>query len=151
FTGNAGSARSVGLEVESDWRITHELDFHTALALTDAQLTESIPNVPQPSGVLGVEDGDRLPGAPRFTISNALSYRHDLDGGATLRLRLDHQFVGRSYNTFTRDGALALGDYNIFNASGGIQLSNWDLDVFVKNIGDSDGITNANFDFGADV
>jgi outer membrane receptor protein involved in Fe transport len=151
YTGNAGSARSVGLEVEADWRFTHELDFHTSMAFTDAELTQSIPNVPQPSGVLGVKDGDRLPGAPRFTISNALSYRRDLGDGATLRLRLDHQYVGRSYNTFTRAGALVIGDYNIFNFSGGVGFDHFDIDLFVKNIGDSDGVTNANFDYGADV
>ncbi len=151
YTGNAGSARSVGLEVEGVVHLTPDFDFQTAFSLNDAVLTESIPNLPQPSGVLGVESGDRLPGAPRFTMSNALIYSHALGSGRTGRIRLDHQYVGRSYNTFTQESALEIGDYNLFNLNGGITFGTISVDAFVKNVGNSDGVTNANFDLGLDT
>ncbi|HVK79815.1 MAG TPA: TonB-dependent receptor, partial [Verrucomicrobiae bacterium] len=151
YTGNAGAARSVGLEVESVFHVTPELDFSTSLSYTDAKLTESIPDLPQPSGVLGVVDGERLPGTPRFTMSNAISYTRPIGDETTLRLRLDHQYVGRSYNAFTRASALELGDFSVVNFSGGLDWGDTRFDLFVKNIGNSDGVANANFDLGLDT
>jgi len=151
YTGNAGSARSDGLELEGLVRITDDLDFQTAMAFTDAVLTESIPNLPQPSGVLGVESGDRLPGAPRFTISNAFIYSHLLSEDKQLHVRLDHQYVGLSYNTFTQESALEMGDYHLFNLTCGVDLGSVGVDVYMKNLANSDGVTNANFDLGLDT
>ena len=151
YTGNAGSARSVGAEFEGSFGLTEELTFQTAMSYNDARLTESIPNLPQPSGVLGVEDGDRLPGAPLFTISNAFVYDHQLSNGWLARVRLDHQYVGKSYNTFTRSSALEIGDYHLVNLSGGLDIGAVSVDIFVRNVFDGDGVTNANFDLGLDV
>jgi outer membrane receptor protein involved in Fe transport len=151
YTGNAGAARSVGVELEGLAKLTDELSLQVAASYDEAKLTESIPDLPQPSGVLGVASGDRMPGAPQFTMSDALIYTRPIGPDMNLRLRLDYQYVGRSYNTFTRSSALEMGDYDLFNLSAGMDFGSYSVDLFVKNLGDSDGVTNANFDLGLDV
>jgi iron complex outermembrane receptor protein len=147
YTGNAGSARSIGLEFEGSVFLTHDLELMTSFALTNAELTESVPTLIQPSGVVGVSDGDALPGSAKFTMTNAIRYTHDLGEGRAFYARLDHQYVGGSYNSFTSQGAYRMGDYRLFNASIGFDFPmGVGLSAYVKNIGDEDGATNVLFD-----
>ncbi len=147
YTGNAGTAESDGVEIEALFKVTRELDFSTAIAITDARLTQDVPDLNEPGPpASGVRSGDRLPGSPRFTIANAVQYARELGEGRAIDLRLDHQYIGKSYNRFTRVGALELGGYNVFDLSAGLTVGTVQVRAFVKNIADSKGVMNATFD-----
>ena len=44
-----------------------------------------------------------------------------------------------------------MGDYHLFNLTCGVDLGSVGVDVYMKNLANSDGVTNANFDLGLDT
>jgi outer membrane receptor protein involved in Fe transport len=148
YTGNAGKARSRGAELTLDWQATPNLLWMTSAAWTDATLREDVANLPQVSGVLGVKKGERLPGQARFSMSNSMTYNWTIGENRDVFLRLDHQYVGKSYNTFTQAGALVMGDYNTFGAGVGVTLGATEVALRASNLGDTDGRMNSFFSSG---
>ncbi len=148
YTGNAGKARSRGAELTLDWQPTPNLQWMTSAAWTDATLREDVANLPQVSGVLGVKKGDRLPGQARFSMSNSMTYNWSIGANRDVFLRLDHQYVGKSYNTFTQAGALVMGGYNAFGAGAGVTLGATEVALRASNLGDTDGRMNSFFSSG---
>lgn len=145
YTGNAGKARSRGAEVTLDWQATPNLQWMSSAAWTDATLREDVAALPQVSGVLGVKKGDRLPGQARFSMANSMTYNWSLSNNRDVFLRLDHQYVGKSYNTFTQTGALELGGYNVFGAGLGLNLGATEVALRANNLGDTNGRMNSFF------
>jgi len=146
YTDNAGAARIVGLETELSYLLTDHLEIQNSIAITNAELAEDAPNLKQPSGVIGAYEGDPLPGSPDLTVSTALQYRRELSTGSSFNLRLDHQYVGGSRNSFSAVGSDKFGDYHVLNASAGYEFgSGFGLRLYVRNLGDDDGATNVMF------
>jgi outer membrane receptor protein involved in Fe transport len=84
FKSNEGSARSYGFEAEAILRPIDQLTISTAFNIGKAKITS------------GQFDGNRLPGAPRFQISNSVQY----DFGRSEQsptVRLEHIYVGSSF------------------------------------------------------
>jgi outer membrane receptor protein involved in Fe transport len=105
-----------------------------------------LPNFVQSSGVVGIFEGDPLPGSTDFTMSTSLQYTRETANGGAFYARLDHQYVGESRNSFSSVNAYEFGDYHVFGASSGYQFANGvGLRMFVKNLGDDDSATNVLF------
>jgi len=89
---NAGSARSIGLEVEGTVVVASNFRIDVTGALQDPELTADVDitgdGVPDPT------DGFRLDNAPTWTATVAAEYDFSLDDGSILTLRGDYR--GRS-------------------------------------------------------
>ena len=144
---NGGSAQSKGLEWTFGLTPVTGLNFLLTGAYVDAHLTADAP-------AAGGTNGDELPYAPKWSSSLDGSYTwralNDFDGfvGATW------SYVGSRISDFQAsttvvNGAVAfvpnpraeLPSYNTVNLRAGLTNQRWSFELYVKNVGDTRGIT----------
>jgi outer membrane receptor protein involved in Fe transport len=136
YVGNAGTAKSYGLELEVRARLSKAFELGTAASINRNRLKSVIPGA-------AATVGDRLPGTPRFSITNFAQYTAEFGGGNSVYLRLAHQYSGMAYSDFRNATALQFGDYNRFDARLGWQSERFELVAFIDNITNRDEFTNA--------
>jgi outer membrane receptor protein involved in Fe transport len=136
---NAGAAHSAGLELQLSGRITHDLRFQLGYTYLDAELDE---NFYSPIGTLIDVSGDRLPGAPEHMINGALEYSRPV-GNLLWTTRLDGSYQSQTRNAVSLSPTfdVDLGGFAIFNAVTTLSADRWDFSLWVKNIGNEDGVT----------
>ncbi|MBL8265401.1 TonB-dependent receptor, partial [Steroidobacter sp.] len=139
FTGNAGAAKSYGVEIEAVWRMASRWTLGSSLFGGRAQLTENIPTLVRATGAIGVRDGYRLPATPEFTSTTYLQFQPTTGRYATT-IRAEHAYVGSSYVDFDAKGP-RLGDYSLVNLRGSLRLSSVDLMLYVDNVLNDDSRT----------
>jgi iron complex outermembrane recepter protein len=144
---NGGTAESKGLEWTFGLTPVTGLNFLLTGAYIDAYLTADAP-------AAGGSNGDALPYAPKWSTSLDGSYTWhatgDFDGfaGATW------SYVGSRISDFAAsttvvNGAVAfvpnpreaLPSYNTVNLRAGLENARWSFELYVKNLGDTRGIT----------
>ena len=130
FIGNAGAANIYGAELEVNARLAKGLTFDGSFAYTDAKISGD------KLVAVGASDGDRLLAVPRVTLSTGLQYVTPVNDDLDLSLRIDHQYVSKSYGTYNEDPATRIGGFNMVNAKVGLQRERWDLNLFVNNLFD---------------
>lgn len=149
FLTNAGKARLRGTEWELAWRPLAGLDVGLNFNYIDAILTEDqVSNGLQATDTTG-RKGDRITGIPHFTSTLSGGYRwplnHQLDG----MIRLDANYVGRSYSTMRPNDVTRreMGDYTLVNARVGIESASqaWSAYLYVNNVFNKLAITNAGY------
>jgi len=138
YLGNAGSARSAGLELAMSVYPAQGLTVRGWTTWTDAQLTSSLPVNPNNYAV----SGDRLPNVPRWAANLsidqqfALSARLSSDVGAVL------SYVGSREWVFTPTPARQiLPAYTKLDLHAGLRLDDWSLTLFLNNVTDQRGQT----------
>ena len=136
YVGNAGQARSYGAEIELKLRPVKAIEVGSAISINRNKLLSVIPGA-------AATVGDRLPGTPRFTISNYAQYTLDVGGDASVYGRLAHQYLGKAYSDFRNATALQFGGYNEFDFRLGYQSGRYELVAFVDNLTNQDNFTNA--------
>ena len=131
FPYNAGEAMTAGVELEGSAQlgVAWRLDF--GFGYTKAELTDDAPG-------LGM-DGDRLPGTPEYTAALGLQFDTFVSGYEAYA-RGDLAHVGGFYNNLQEEGP-EIGDYTTLDVSAGVRLDEWELQVFMHNVGDSDAPT----------
>jgi iron complex outermembrane receptor protein len=137
FTGNAGAARLYGLEVEVAAKPASWLDVGGSLSLNNAALTQDTPTLVRDTGVVGVKDGDRLPGSPRTQGSAYVQFNFSLKDDAAF-IRASGYYVGPSYTDFASQG-IRFGDYGTVDLRAGVVHDNVEVTLFARNLFDSDG------------
>ncbi len=137
YTGNAGAARVYGFEAEVTAKPTSWLDLGGSLSLSNAALTQDTPTLVRTTGVVGVEDGDRLPASPR-TQGSAYAQLNFKVNGDTAYVRASGHYVGASYTDFDAQG-IRYGDYGAVDLRAGIAHENVELAIFARNLLDGDG------------
>ncbi len=135
FRNNAGTARSQGVEVETEFRPTEGLQLGLGFGYTDAKIRKSVPG-----GTFA--PGDRIPQVPKYTL--ALSGDYELPVGATMTgfLHADYKYVSGSPSTVNAirspvTGALAARyrpSYEIVGARAGVRFDDIEIAVFGKNL-----------------
>jgi len=133
MTINGGEARSQGFEIETIYQVTEDFQISLGGAFTDAELTED-------AGSLGLR-GDRLPSAPDYSANLGLQYDFEAGGYASY-VRGDYAYVSDFYNKVGETG-IAAGDYGQFNASAGITLDGFNIELFARNLTNEDALTHA--------
>jgi hypothetical protein len=115
------------------------------LTLNNAALSEDTPTLVRSTGVVGVREGDRLPGSPRVQGSAyaQLSSRYKDD---PIYIRASGQYVGSAYTDFDAKG-IRLGDYTTFDLRAGIVHGDIEFSVFGRNLFNSGGIQSATQEF----
>ena len=138
---NGGKAVSDGFEFTATARPAAGLTASLNGAYTDARLRDDTP--PQVGGF----DGNRLPYTPKFSISADVEYRWRL-GGAT------QAYVGGSLRTLgdqpgsfdapiytARGRQPTIDGYTVADARAGVTFDRFSIEVYAKNLGNSDGKT----------
>ncbi|GAK34445.1 ferripyoverdine receptor [alpha proteobacterium Q-1] len=105
---NAGSARTLGVEVEGTFLITPNLRLEIGGALQDPELTADVDITGD--GVPDATDGFRLDNAPRWTTTIAAEYNFDLDDGSVLTLRGDYRGRGNAWDDIINRELTQVGD-----------------------------------------
>ncbi len=137
-TGNAGKARSRGLEFGAELRPLPALTLRAAASFIDAKLSEDSPG-------LGGVAGERLPTAPKVAAS--LGGRLDV-GAGFIGAQLGH--VGARTVSFTGSAgtpSYRLPAYTTLDLNGGTTIADFEVGVYVRNLNDERGQVSANTQF----
>ena len=142
FVANAGEAITRGVEFESTFFVTDNLQVSVSASHVNAELSKDAPS-------LGGLDGDRLPGSPEKNASVGVQY-NTLVAGSDAYIRSDYAYVGGFYNNLKELGFEA-GDYQQLNVRAGVTMNKTSLELFVNNLTDADELTWVSSDGGGSV
>lgn len=136
FTGNAGRARNRGFEIAATAAAAPGLSLRGAATYLDGRL-----RTPFGSGPTLVPAGSRLPGASQWQISESVTY-----APANMRfsptIAFSHRYLSSAPGEL-RPNPRMQGDYHLFDLRVGASLGNLGATVFVENIGDARGVSQA--------
>jgi len=143
FTGvlttlNGGTAQSSGVEWNLGWLPVRGLKLNLSGAYTDAHLTEALP------ASVGGQDGDRLPGSPKWGTSLGVDYEHALSGTLTGFVGTNWRHTGDRLADFVAAGdrRLTVPGFDVVDLHVGVGAPRWSVTLFVKNVGDKFAINN---------
>jgi iron complex outermembrane receptor protein len=135
YTGNAGGARVYGAELELEALPVNGLKVSLSGGYTNAKIDQSTPN--------GGRNGDRIPYVPEWSLDAGSTYNFPIndtwDGfvGADVSWQ-DNRKTDLPENTATY---FNLPSYWITNAHVGVDNGPWDVSFIVKNLFDTNKIT----------
>jgi iron complex outermembrane recepter protein len=144
FTANAGEAESKGFDFQGQWQVTRALSLEASLGYTDAHFTKLVyvPNTVGQNPI--VSPGDVLDVSP-WTATLAAQYKFNLgshDGFA----RVDYEFQSKRTGLIPNEDQRNLNydpglvpDPAIHQMSlrAGLEVSSWNVEVFINNLLDS--------------
>ena len=138
-TGNAGTARSDGLELAWAWRPVRGLSLSVNGAYTDARMTSDAPQV-------GAKSGDQLPNSPKFSANATADYDFQLADKTYGFVGGDYQYLGArpiDYVSGVPVGYVrpVMPAYSVVNLRAGVDISELEIELYVKNVGDTYGLT----------
>lgn len=133
YIGNAGTASSDGLEAELTMLPLRGLELHASVSFQNARLTEDQP-LAETDNDAG-RDGDRIPNTPRFTANGSAQYTWSLSASLDAVVRGEVSYVGESQTYFSSRSEFfqTLAPYALADFRAGVQASNWNAMLFVKN------------------
>jgi outer membrane receptor protein involved in Fe transport len=134
---NGGSATSKGVEGSISWAATQDLTLSANGAYVDATLTSDT------GPLLGGKNGDRLPYSSPFTGSLDAEYSHPLRDSTSVFAGATVQFVGRRSSDFNAAiGQTSLPSYTTLDLRAGLEMHQYRLQIYARNITDERGILN---------
>jgi len=140
YIGNAGQAKSQGLELAVGSRPLTGLAINAWVVWSDAALTQSFPPASVLAGVYGAA-GDRLPNSSRFSGSLSAQQDFPLTSRATGFLEAAVSYVGGREDVFTGSPQRQnLPAYTKTDVRAGARYDSWTVNFFVNNVADRRGI-----------
>lgn len=124
---NAAEATTQGFEIESTLDINSNLSIKLGTSYTDSELSKNTE--------FGAK-GERLPGSPKYNTTLGVNYNFFMMG-TDAYIEGDYSYVGGFYNSLDEEGIEA-GKYHQLNISAGLIFENLSLQLFGKNLTDSD-------------
>ena len=103
---NVPTARSEGIEMELFARPNTTWDFGLSASFIDAKLTSSVTSTPTPGTTIvvgGLQDGNRLPTAPKVQAAAFLGYTLPLASQRDFFANFTVQYVGSSFSQFENE------------------------------------------------
>ena len=134
-TVNAGKAKSEGVELEMQARLTENLSVDVSASYGESTMTEDADF----GGGVVVEKGDNLPGSSDFNASLAIQYDFTLANNETF-IRVDYSYISDYYSSFDESG-LAVGGFGLVNLKAGMEFDDISVDIFANNLANNDGLT----------
>ncbi len=132
---NGGSAESKGVEGSFVYIPTPGLTLSGNGAYTQANLTADTP------ALLGGKDGDRLPYSAPFAGSLSADYGRPVSGDMRMFVGGSVRFEGRRRSDFNATiGQTSVPSYTTVDLRAGVDVQNYRVELYVKNIGDERGI-----------
>jgi len=134
---NVPSSELTGGELELTLRPTDALTLNLAVGVTDSEITDyrDVVGVLVPASAI---QGQRVPGAPTWTLNVAAQHVHPLANSANLVSRVDVEHRGKTY--WTLDNVDSQSAYDLVNLSFALEKDNWSARVFADNLLDEDYI-----------
>jgi len=145
YTTNAGKAASQGVELSATYVPNGDWRFVVNYAYTDATLKQDIPGYVEGSTAYG-KDGDRLP----YSAKNSgavTATRYFPVGQAALYTGVTVAYVGDRDMEFTQSESLPrihLPSYTTVALNAELDVSEWTMNFYVRNLTDKYGFINAN-------
>ncbi len=142
ITINANGAKTKGIELNGDWRMTEQFRMRGSFSYTDSKLSADVPSlirtISPPGFATAFEDGkkgDRLPGSPKTQFSVFGTYDYPLANGNQLHFNAGYAWQGNVLSrTGGRGNSLTLPSFGIANASIVYDTDNWSISTYVKNV-----------------
>lgn len=136
---NGNGATADGVEITAGWRALAGLRLSANGSWNRARLDDTT------DPLVGGFAGDRLPFSPKYTAALLADYRWTLGettpayAGASVR-RVDGQYAAFDVDYRRANGRQRqVPGYNVVDAHAGVELGHWTVEVFGKNLGNSDG------------
>ena len=138
---NGSGAKSDGVELTATARVVPGLDLSLNGAYTNARLTGDTP------ATVGGRKGDELPFTPKLSAAANADYHWQLGSG--VRAHVGGSLRHLSGQTGPYDAAFVAAHgrqrhipaYNVVDLNAGVNFGHFDLEAYVKNLGNSRGIT----------
>lgn len=124
INGNAGTAHSRGVELQTALIPFRGLTVGTNGAYTDALFTQTVPGV--------VNAGDSLTYVPRFAGAAYAQYTNPIRNGWKTVFEGDYKYEGYRVDTYR----VPLPGYGVWNGRVGVQNDRWQVNLYVKNLTD---------------
>lgn len=141
---NGGDAKVDGVELTATLRPANGLNISVNGAYTNARLADDLPDI---LGQVPALDGDRLPWTPKFSGAANIDYNWSLGGstkafiGASLR-HLSSQIADYDAAFREANGHHRMAEpYEVIDLRGGVDFGRFSVEVYAKNLSDSDGKT----------
>jgi len=149
---NGSEAESQGIEFSLNGSLTDSIRYNLGYAYTDAQVTEDqvIVDLPlgggEPVPQTVLRDGDSIPGIPENSLTLGLDYDHSISFFGTptdVNWHIDGAFRDEVQSNFNEDSPnfYIMDDFWMWNASVSFATESWRTSIFVRNLGDEEGIT----------
>jgi len=122
--GNAGSARSQGVELQVAYVPLRGLTVGANGAFTDARFTSTVPGI--------ATDGNSLTYVPRFSGAAYAQYLHPIQNGWNALVEGDYRYEGYRVDTYR----IPLPGYGVWNTRFGVQNDRWQVNLYVRNLTD---------------
>ncbi|WP_105102851.1 TonB-dependent receptor [Microbulbifer pacificus] len=140
---NGEEAVSQGVELSLNGQFTDTLDGGVSYTYVDAELTEDILFPGQATS--SREAGSRLPGIPEHAVTARLGYLQGLNNGLSLYYQVNGYYQSETENSASSNPreAATFDGFALLNASVSLSSDAWNMDLFVKNLTNDEGITGA--------
>jgi outer membrane receptor protein involved in Fe transport len=142
YEGNAGNAKSEGLEASVQTRPATGLTITAEASFSNAVLTQDMPPAVVAGGTYGLA-GDRLPYSIRWSGGLTLNQDIPLSGGWTGFFGGAVNYVGSRPAEFVSNSTaprLEFPSYAAVNLRTGARYDSWLVNLYVNNVGDKRGI-----------
>jgi outer membrane receptor protein involved in Fe transport len=140
YAANAGGAHNLGLENALNWTATSNLQFQLNATFLQAEISRT---TDLGNGIV-LPEGTRLPGAPRWSVSELATYHWNIDFRPYVTVSA--RFVSAAQSGFPGEPAspsLPIMNYAVFDLRTGINVKQWDFSLYANNIGDRRAIAAA--------
>tara|TARA_R110002096_G_scaffold436071_1_gene666875 strand:+ start:54203 stop:56587 length:2385 start_codon:yes stop_codon:yes gene_type:complete len=138
---NGDKAKTKGVELELQGRLTDEIGYALGYAYVDAKLTADFNNS---TGALIAANGNTLPGVPEHMLNVSVDYTKYISENTEMTLRLGGYVQSSTQNYINNDHATyghQHKGFSIWNASATLRWDETSLTIFAKNLFNSDGST----------
>ncbi len=134
YTSNAGSARSIGSELEFSYALSERLTARASASYIDALITQTVsdPN----EGVLA-QEGNRIPFSPKWKASLAADYRLPLTSEFEGVFHGVYSYRTSYFSDAPNTAQLENPGYGQLNLSAGVERHRWSADLFANNVTNS--------------
>ena len=137
---NGADARSKGIEATASVNPNRFLSFYANGSYVDAKLTSDAP------ALVGGLKGDPLPYNPKWQSTVGAEYQHPLNTSVTARAGINWHYTGRRFSDFDPAfGQRSLKSFNQIDAHAGVDVGNFRIDGYVRNLTGARGIVNLGF------
>jgi outer membrane receptor protein involved in Fe transport len=145
FNSNGGKAKSDGFELTLAARPMPGLELSANAAYTNARLSDDVPA--DTAGRIPARKGDQLPFTPKLATALNADYQWAVGGNALAHFGGSWRHVSgqtASYDAVFRqtfNHQRHVDSYDVFDLNAGVDFGRFDVQAFVKNLGNSHGVT----------